>query len=149
MNLLLVLLLLLAVVAGVLLKHDAWRQKHLSSRIHRMFRRVMPPLSDTEREALNAGTAWWEGELFSGRPSWNKLQKLGRPALSGEEQAFLDNEVAALCELVDDWEVSTQRFELPPAAWQYMKENGFLGLIIPREYGGKGVSALAHSEVVR
>lgn len=149
MNLLLVLLLLLAVVAGVLLKHDAWRQKHLSSRIHRMFRRVMPPLSDTEREALNAGTAWWEGELFSGRPSWNKLQKLGRPALSGEEQAFLDNEVAALCELVDDWEVTTQRFELPPAAWQYMKENGFLGLIIPREYGGKGFSALAHSEVVR
>lgn len=149
MNLLLLLLLLLAVAAGVLLKHDAWRQTYLTTRIYRIFRRLMPPLSETEREALDAGTVWWEGELFSGKPAWKKLQQQGRPALSGEEQEFLDNDVAALCELVDDWEVTTQHFELPPQAWQYMKDNGFLGLIIPREYEGKGFSALAHSEVVR
>src|SRR5690606_25416325 len=132
-----------------LLKHDAWRQTYLTTRIYRIFRRLMPPLSETAREALAAGTAWWEGELFSGKPAWKKLQQQGRPALSGEGQEVLGTDGAALCELVDDWEVTAQHCELPPQAWQYMKDNGCLGLIIPREYGGKGFSALAHSEVVR
>lgn len=149
MYLLIVLLLLLVVGVGVVLSNDSWRQKYLTERVYRMFRRVMPPLSDTEKEALEAGTVWWEGQLFSGRPDWKAMPTFGRPSLSGEEQAFLEKQVATLCSMVDDWDITTQRFDLPPQAWRYMKEQGFLGLIIPPEYGGKGFSALGHSEVVR
>src|SRR5690606_7538983 len=87
--------------------------------------------------------------LFSGKPQWPALLAHGRPTLTAEEQAFLDNEVATVCAMVDDWRLTTQDFDLPDEVWQYLKDNGFLGLIIPREYGGKGFSALAHSVVVR
>lgn len=143
------LLLIIAVGAGVLLAYEPWRQKYLTERIFRIYRRVVPPLSDTEREALDAGTVWWEGQLFSGKPQWPALLAHGRPTLTAEEQAFLDNEVATVCAMVDDWRLTTQDFDLPDEVWQYLKDKGFLGLIIPREYGGKGFSALAHSEVVR
>ena len=149
MYLLIVLLLLLVVGIGLLIANEPWRQKYLTERIYKLFRRVMPPISESEKEAIDAGTVWWEGQIFSGKPDWSAMRKYGRPALSGEEQAFLNQEVEMLCSLVDDWDITTQRFDLPVAAWQYMKEQGFLGLIIPPEYGGKGFSALAHSEVVR
>lgn len=149
MYLLIFLLLVLVVGIGVLVANEAWRKKYLTARVYGLFRRVMPPLSDTEKEAIDAGTVWWEGQIFSGTPDWSAMPKYGRPALSGEERAFLEHEVETLCSLVDDWEITTERFDLPVAAWQYMKEHGFLGLIIPPEYGGKGFSALAHSEVVR
>jgi len=149
MYLLIVLLLIIIVGTGLILANEPWRQTFLTRRIFRMYRRVMPHLSDTEQEALDAGTVWWEGQLFSGKPQWSTLQTYGRAALNGEEQAFLDNEVETLCAMVDDWDVTTQRYDLPADAWRYIKEKGFLGLIIPREFGGKGFTALGHSEIIR
>jgi Acyl-CoA dehydrogenases len=149
MYLLITLLVIVVVGAGILLAHEPWRQQYLTRHIFRQFRRVIPLLSDTEREALEAGTVWWEGQLFSGKPQWDELLSHGRPTLTPDERSFLDEETDTLCTLVDDWALSTRDFDMPDEAWIYMKEKGFLGLIIPKEYGGKGFSALAHSEVVR
>jgi acyl-CoA dehydrogenase len=107
----------------------------------------MPPMSQTEADAINAGTVWWDGELFSGRPNWEELLSFPKPRLSAEEQAFLDGETEELCRIADDWETYVTN-DLPPHAWQYIKDKGFLGMIIPKEYGGKGFSAYAHSQVV-
>ncbi|HEX4869679.1 MAG TPA: acyl-CoA dehydrogenase [Moraxellaceae bacterium] len=113
-----------------------------------MIRRLLPPLSDTEREALTAGTTWWEAELFGGHPHWEKLLSLPRPRLSLDEQAFLNGPTEVLCAMLDDWDIIHERRDLPPAVWQFLREHGFFGLIIPREYGGLGFSAQAHSAIV-
>jgi acyl-CoA dehydrogenase len=112
------------------------------------FRRILPPMSQTEREALEAGTVWWEGDLFRGRPDWAKLHAFPQPKLTPEEQSFLDNETEQLCAMSDDWESSHVLYDLPPHVWQFIKDKGFLGMIIPRKYGGKEFSAYAHSQVV-
>jgi acyl-CoA dehydrogenase len=123
------------------------RRLLISDPVLRVFRRVMPPMSQTEADAINAGTVWWDGELFSGRPNWNELVSLPKPRLSAEEQAFLDGETEELCRMADDWSTYATN-DLSPQAWQYIKDKGFLGMIIPKEYGGKGFSAYAHSQVV-
>lgn len=105
-------------------------------------------MSRTEREALEAGTVGWEGALFSGHPDWNKLLALPRPFLNREEQAFLDHEVNEACRLVNDWRVTGQDYDLSPEAWDFLKSRGFLGLVIPERFGGKGFSAYAHSQIV-
>jgi acyl-CoA dehydrogenase len=114
----------------------------------RLFRRVLPAVSQTEQEALEAGTVWWDGDLFSGRPDWKKLLACPAPRLTEEERAFLDGPVEELCGMLDDWEITHETYDLPQRAWTYIKDHGFLGMIIPREYGGLGFSALAHSEVI-
>jgi acyl-CoA dehydrogenase len=126
---------------------EAWRRRFVTAPIFRAFRRALPSMSQTEKDALEAGTVWWEGELFAGRPDWRKLHAYPWPKLTAEEQAFLDNETEELCRIANDWE-SAQRQDLPPAVWRFIKDNGFLGLIIPKEYGGKGFSAYAHSQVI-
>ena len=113
-----------------------------------VFRRILPRLSPTEQEALDAGTVWWDGELFSGMPDWNKLIHLPKPQLSEDEEFFLEREVEQLCAMVDDWDVTHVRQDLSPEAWKFLREKGFFGMIIPKEYGGLGFSALAHSAVV-
>jgi len=113
-----------------------------------LFRRILPQVSQTEQEALDAGTVWWDGELFSGRPDWAKLLAYPRPTLSAEERAFLGGPVEELCGMVNDWQITHELQDLPPHVWQYIKDRGFLGMIIPKRYGGLGFSALAHSEVV-
>jgi acyl-CoA dehydrogenase len=105
-------------------------------------------MSDTEREALEAGTVWWDGELFRGNPDWNKLLAYPVPKLTAAEQSFMDNEVEEACRLVDDWKVSHETQDMTPEAWKYIKDNGFLGMIIPKKYGGLEFSAYAHSQVV-
>jgi acyl-CoA dehydrogenase len=112
------------------------------------FRKVLPQVSQTEQEALDAGTVWWDGELFSGKPDWSKLFAVPKPQLSAEEQAFLAGPVEELCRMVDEWQVSHELNDLPPHVWQFIKDRGFMGMIIPKQYGGLGFSALAHSEVV-
>jgi acyl-CoA dehydrogenase len=112
------------------------------------FRRVMPRMSDTERDALEAGTVSWDGELFSGRPEWSKLFAIAPTKLTADEQHFLDHEVETLCAMVSDWETTNVYRDLPPHVWRYIRENGFLGMIIPKAYGGLGFSAYAHSQVV-
>lgn len=139
----------IAFIAGALLLNPGPIRRHVVSRpLLDVFRRILPAVSQTEREALEAGTVWWDGELFSGRPDWTKLLAYPKPTLSAEEQAFIDGPVETLCEMLDDWEITHERYDLPEAAWQFIKEQGFLGMIIPKAYGGLGFSALAHSAVI-
>jgi acyl-CoA dehydrogenase len=108
----------------------------------------LPQISETEQTAIDAGTVWMDGELFSGKPNFQKTLDQLYPELSDEEKEFLEGPVEELCAMVDDWDVH-QRGDLPPEAWDYMKEKGFFGLIIPEEYGGLGFSAEARSAVVQ
>ncbi len=114
----------------------------------RIVRRMLPPISETERDAIAAGTTWWETDLFSGSPDWNKLLAIPQPRLSPEEQAFLTGPTEELCEMLDDWAINHELRDLPPRVWDFIRSKGFLGMIIPREYGGLGFSAQAHSAVV-
>lgn len=124
------------------------RRALVSTPLLRVFRRILPDMSQTEKEALDAGTVWWDADLFSGAPDWDKLLAMPEPQLSDEEQAFLDGPVETLCAMCDDWEITHERQDLPPQVWQFIKDQGFLGMIIPNQYGGLGFSALAHSAVV-
>jgi acyl-CoA dehydrogenase len=124
------------------------RRTLVTNPLLRLYRRILPDMSSTEKEAIDAGTVWWDGDLFSGAPDWNKLLAIAEPRLSDEEQAFLDGPVEMLCAMCDDWEITHERQDLPPQVWQFIKEQGFLGMIIPKQYGGLGFSALAHSAVV-
>jgi acyl-CoA dehydrogenase len=111
------------------------------------FARVLPRLGATERVALDAGTVWWDGDLFGGMPDWDKLLAFQSPPLRADEQAFLDGPVEELCRRLDDWQVHQQR-DLPPDIWEFIKRERFFGMILPQEHGGLGFSALAHSRVV-
>ncbi|MFQ5468853.1 MAG: acyl-CoA dehydrogenase [Gammaproteobacteria bacterium] len=124
------------------------RRQLISDRVFTVFKKALPAMSQTEREALEAGTVWWDGELFSGSPNWEKLLAYPIPKLSEEEQAFIDGPVDELCRMLDDWQITEKHHDLPPEVWQFIKDNGFFGMIIPKEYGGLDYSALAHSTVV-
>lgn len=123
-----------------------WRRKVFTGPVFKWFQRTLPPMSQTEREAIDAGTVWWDGELFSGRPDWRTLLAYPAPKLTEEEQAFIDGPTEQLCAMVSDWQIG-QDMDLPAEAWAHIKQNGFFALIIPKEYGGKGFSAYAHSQV--
>lgn len=139
--------LLILFCAGACVALTPLRQPLLSRPVFTLFRRLMPALSTTEREALEAGSTGWEAELFSGRPDWRKLRELPPPRLSAEEQAFLDGPVEQLCRRLDDWRIH-RRQDLPRSIWDYLKEQGFFGMVIPRAYGGLEFSTYAHSQVV-
>ncbi|MFT4173460.1 MAG: acyl-CoA dehydrogenase [Rhodocyclaceae bacterium] len=138
----------LTVVVGAVFVIKPLRRALVTRGIFGAYKKMLPAMSDTERTALEAGTVWWEGQLFSGRPDWSRLLAFPKPTLSAEEQSFLDNETNELCRLVNDWETTHIHNDMSPEAWQYVKDKGFLGMIIPREFGGKGFSAYAHSQVV-
>lgn len=124
------------------------RRLLISDRIFTLFRQLMPGISDTERQALDAGTVWWDAELFSGRPDWKVLLDAPKPQLSEREQAYLDGPVEELCGMLDEWEVSEKYKDLPPKAWEFIKRERFFSMIIPEEFGGLGFSAQANSAVV-
>lgn len=111
-------------------------------------KKSVPSLSRTEREALEAGGIWWDAELFSGRPDWDKLLNLPPPTLSEEERAFIDGPTETLCAMLNDWDITAKRRDLPPEVWDFIKRNGFWGMIVPKRYGGLGFSHEAHSRVV-
>ncbi len=125
-----------------------WRRAYIITPLLNAFRKVLPTMSATEREALESGSVWWDGELFSGKPNWYQLLNSAMYQLSEEEQAFLDGPTEQLCQQLDDWKISHEHRDLPPEIWKYLKQNGFFGLIIPTEYGGLGFSAVAHSQMV-
>jgi acyl-CoA dehydrogenase len=133
---------------AALLSVSPLRQRLVSKPLLALFRSIMPGMSDTEREALEAGTVWWEAEVFSGRPDWHHLLAYPAPTLSAEEQAFIDGPTEQFCSMVNDWEITEERHDLTPECWQFLKQNGFFGMIIPRQYGGLEFSANAHSAIV-
>lgn len=141
-------ILFVVVIASLILAVPLLRRYLVTNQILKIFRKMLPQISQTEQEALDAGTVWWEGDLFSGKPDWKKLLAYPKPQLTAEEQAFLEGPVEQLCAMLDEWRITHELKDLPPEVWQFIKENGFFGLIIPKQYGGYGFSALAHSEVV-
>jgi len=124
------------------------RQNLISFPLLKRIRAVLPPMSDTERDAIEAGSVWWESELFRGAPDWGKLLHYKTPVLSSEEQAFIDGPVEQLCAMIDDWEITHSRMDLPEEMWAFLKQHCFFGMIIPKKYGGLEFSAYAHSCVV-
>ncbi len=124
------------------------RKKHITPFIINRIQRNMPTISDTEREAIEAGNVWWEKDLFCGNPNWKQFLAMPPAKLSREEQGFIDNEVEQLCEMLNDWEIVNVDKDLPVNVWEYLKKERFFGLVIPKEYGGRGFSAYAHSSTV-
>ncbi|MCH9027172.1 MAG: acyl-CoA dehydrogenase [Proteobacteria bacterium] len=142
-------LLLWALYSALLfLNIKALRRPYLTRPMLKFYRKLVPSMSDTEREALEAGTVWWEGELFTGMPDWDKLENLPAAKLSREEQAFVDGPTEELCRMLDDWHITHERGDLPPEVWEFIKKNGFFGMIIPKKYGGLEFSAYGHSQVL-
>jgi len=131
-----------------LLNVTAFRLRFITRPFLKTYRRMLPSMSDTEREALEAGTVWWDGELFTGRPDWTKLLSAKAPQLTAEEQAFIDGPCEELCRMVDDWDITHRRADLPPEIWDFLKKKGFFAMIIPKRYGGLEFSAYAHSCVL-
>ncbi len=127
----------------------SFRRDYISRPIFGWARKVLPEMSDTEREALEAGDVWWDADLFAGNPDWNKLLAFPRATLTAEEQAFMHGPVDTLCGMLDEWKINWEWRDLPPEVWAYIKQEKFFGMIIPKEYGGLGFSPYAHSEVVR
>src|SRR3990172_7733851 len=125
------------------------RQRYLTAPIFTLAQRARPAMSQTEQEAIEAGDVWWDAALFSGNPDWRQFLATPPARLTAEEQAFLDGPVEELCRMVDEWKVQFELFDLPENVWQFIKEQRFFGMIIPKEHGGLGFSPSAHSEVVR
>jgi acyl-CoA dehydrogenase len=127
----------------------SFRRDFITKPIFSWARGVLPPMSDTEREALEAGDVWWDADLFTGDPDWSKLLAYPPARLTNEEKAFLSGPVDELCAMLDDWKINWEWRDLPQEAWDFIKRNKFFGMIIPTEFGGLGFSPYAHSEVVR
>jgi acyl-CoA dehydrogenase len=143
----LVLALLPAIILG-LLAIKPIRMAALMTPVYGAVKSILPKVSRTEQEALDAGTVGWDAELFSGRPDWSKLNAIRPLTLTPEEQAFLDGPTEVVCQMLDDWDIRNNRADLSPEVWQYLKDNGFLGMLIAKEHGGLGFSAQAQSMIV-
>ena len=136
------------ILMSVVLLIPALREALISKPAFNILSKAMPSMSTTEREALEAGTSWWEKELFMGAPDWEKFDQYPYPKLSSEEQSFIDNEVQQLCAMLDEWKIHHHDKDLPTEVWQFIKDKGFLGLIIPKSFGGKEFSAFAQSRIM-
>ena len=135
-------------VIAVALNFKLLRRALLSRHLLKWFKSVLPPMSATEKDAIDAGSVWWDAELFSGRPNWNELLRTPPAELSAEERAFLDGPVEELCRMLDDWRINHELNDLPPEVWDFLGKNRFFAMIIPKEYGGLDFSARAQSDVV-
>src|SRR6516165_6988966 len=127
----------------------SFRRDFISKPLFSFARNVLPSMSDTEREALEAGDVWWDADLFTGNPDWSKLLAFPQAALTEEEKAFLNGPVDELCAMLDEWKINWEWRDLPHEVWEFIKQKKFFGMIIPKEFGGLGFSPYAHSEVVR
>jgi acyl-CoA dehydrogenase len=135
-------------VVLALLSIDNLRRDYVSKPLFKFYKSALPPISETEREAIDAGTVWWEGEIFTGNPDWQKLLGSGKPVLTEDEQSFLDGPVEELCKMVDPWESHYSSADIPEQVVQHIKDERFLGMIIPKEYGGLDLSAIAQAKVL-
>jgi acyl-CoA dehydrogenase len=129
--------------------HFSLRRDWLTKPIFRMAQHALPRLSDTEREAIESGDVWWDADLFTGNPDWNKLLAFAPAKLTDEEQKFIAGPVEELCNMLNDWQINWDLHDLPPEVWDFLKTRKFFAMIIPKKYGGLGFSAYAHSEVIR
>lgn len=136
-----------AVIAAVL-NLPPLRRAVFTGPVFGVFKKITPAMSQTEQEAINAGTVWWDRDLFSGKPDWNRLLSFPDPKLTPEEQAFIDGPTEQLCAMIDDWKITHELKDLPPEVWQFIKDNGFLGMIVKKQYGGLEFSNYAHAKVV-
>jgi len=139
---------LICIATAIVVNVQSIRLKVLSTPLLSYVRAVLPPMSQTERDAIEAGTVWWEAELFRGNPNWSKLMATPAASLSDTEKAFLEGPTNELCAMLDDWEITYKYNDLPPHIWDFIKKNKFFGMVIPEEYGGLGFSAYGHSAVV-
>jgi acyl-CoA dehydrogenase len=142
--------LVLVIVAAVVLTLalPPLRRNLVSRHVLKWFRSVLPPMSSTEKAAIDAGTTWWDAEVFSGKPDWHKLLRVEPSALSDGEQAFLDGPVEELCKMLDDWAINNELNDLPESVWEFLKVKRFFGMIIPKAHGGLEFSPRGQSEVV-
>lgn len=140
---------LLFAVIALPINIDNIRQQFISMPILAIFKKIMPQMSSTEQEAIDAGTTWFDADLFRGDPDWKKLHNYPRPRLSSQEKAFLDGPVEKLCAMVNDWHITHEIADLPPEIWQFLKENKFFAMIIKKQYGGLEFSAYAQSRVLQ
>lgn len=132
----------------VLWYQQSWRLRFITRPLLKSLRKHLPTISRTEQEALDAGDVWLEKDFFCGQPNWEKILAYQVPLLSEEEQHFLEHQVGKLCQMTSDWQTVVESNDLSSEVWNYIKAEGFWGLVIPKEYGGKGFSALAHSTIV-
>ncbi len=140
--------LVIATISSLFFAFDGIRKKWISAPALKLVRKILPPISQTEQEAIDAGTVWWDGELFSGKPKWNLLLSSSKPSVSAEEQAFLDGPVNELSRMADSWKINQDWNIIPEHIVKYVCDNGFLGMIIPKKYGGLEFSAVAQSQVL-
>ncbi|MCG8434062.1 MAG: acyl-CoA dehydrogenase family protein, partial [Gammaproteobacteria bacterium] len=124
------------------------RRRLISDRLLDFYRNSMPDISQTERDALEAGSTWWDAELFTGMPKWKELLEFPGAKLSEEERAFIDGPAEELCAMLDDYQIDNEMHDLTPDTWKFIKDKGFFGMIIPKEYGGKGFSQTGHASVI-
>ena len=143
------LLLLLIAAAYAFLGIGEMRKRWISRPLLNYIRGALPPMSETERAAVEAGTVWWDAELFQGNPDWSRLLETPKPGLTDEEQAFLDGPVEELCAMLNDWQINHELRDLPADVWRFIKKKGFFGMIIPKSYGGLEFSAYAHASVIQ
>lgn len=138
----------LYLIPTIFLGTQKLRVQFLSTPLLNRIRKVLPPMSQTERDAIESGSVWWESDLFQGNPDFSKLLNYKKAVLTPEEQAFIDGPVDELCAMIDDWDITNNRHDLPPEMWKFLKKHKFFGMIIPKKYGGLEFSHTAHSEVV-
>jgi acyl-CoA dehydrogenase len=140
---------LIFLAIAIPLNVESIRKTYISEPLLKVFRKIMPEMSSTEKEAIDAGTTWFEADLFRGDPSWDKLHNFPKPQLTPEEEAFLNGPVETVCRMVDDWHTTHERADLSPEVWQYLKDNKFFAMIIKKQYGGLEFSAYAQSRVLQ
>ncbi len=134
---------------AVPLNNKNMRRQWLTKPMFKTYKKIMPEMSKTEQDAIDAGTVWWDGDIFSGNPDWETLHQIAPARLTAEEQAFLDGPVETVCSMANEWEINHELADLPPEIWQYLKDNKFFAMIIKKEFGGLEFSAFAQSRVLQ
>ena len=140
---------LIFLIVSLPLNIESVRKQYISEPILKIYKKIMPEMSSTEKDAIDAGTVWWDGEIFSGNPNWQTLHNIPKAHLTSEEQAFLDGPVEAVCKMCDDWEITHKNADLSAEVWQFLKDNKFFAMIIKKEFGGLEFSAFCQSRVLQ
>ena len=136
-------------IVALPLNIESVRKEYISKPILKIYKKIMPEMSSTEKDAIDAGTVWWDGEIFSGNPNWQTLHNISKARLTQEEQFFLDGPVETVCKMCDDWEVTHKNADLSEEVWQFLKDNKFFAMIIKKEFGGLDFSAYCQSRVLQ